>query len=80
MAKDSGPVNPLEQRCLRPGLWLIEGYEVVRITGSKPAHSALRRLARQWRQEWQVFGGKDYPLTVVQYLDEARDWIMEKRF
>lgn len=30
MSNDSGPVMPLEQRCVKPGHWVIEGYDVHR--------------------------------------------------
>lgn len=30
MSIDSGPVDPLEQRCVKPGHWVIEGYTVKR--------------------------------------------------
>jgi hypothetical protein len=29
---DSGPVMGLEQRCVEPGYWRIEGYDVYRVT------------------------------------------------
>jgi hypothetical protein len=32
---DSGPIMPLERQCIRPGLWLIEGY-------------AAERTSRRW--------------------------------
>jgi hypothetical protein len=31
MARDTGPLNPLEQQCLEPGHWLIEGWDVLRV-------------------------------------------------
>lgn len=33
---EHGPVTPLEQRCVEPGRWLIEGWEVRR-------HGSARR-------------------------------------
>lgn len=36
MSRDSGPVSPLEQRCVRPGHWVIEGYDVMRRSNVRP--------------------------------------------
>lgn len=60
MATEHGPVIPLEQRCIRPGHWLIEGHDV-KLTGGR--HGS-----------WTVtFAG--VPLAQVLYLDDAREWI-----
>jgi len=74
MARDSGPVSPLEQSRVSPGHWLIEGYDVLRVGDG-------------WRifQHFEVdtvseLAGAEAAdlLARVDYLAEARDWIRNK--
>jgi len=66
VASDSGPVLGLEQRCIRPGRWLIEGYTVVRHgTASRPLH-------------WTVYDGPSMAARVDK-LATAREWIADER-
>jgi hypothetical protein len=68
MGRESGPVMPLEQRCVEPGHWLIEGYDV-------------KRVKYGWPQGWwwriALPGGV---LAEVQRrtLGEIREWIREQ--
>lgn len=57
MPSDSGPVVGLEQSCIKPGHWLIEGYDVYRWkTGGWRAYHFGRKVgwfrtlreAREW--------------------------------
>lgn len=57
---------PLEQSCIEPGHWLIEGYDVitVRLDGGRPGKS----------ERWLIkFRGKR--VKAVRTLAEARDYI-----
>jgi hypothetical protein len=68
--REHGPVMPLEQACLYPGRWNIEGYKVIRRTG---------RSARKWPSEWWItFSAGDEPV-IVRTLPEVRDWIRGQR-
>lgn len=62
---DNPEALPLEQKCIKPGLWLIEGHEVERY----PAGT----LGRWWRIKDVPPGpGRDH-----RTLTQARDWIRE---
>jgi hypothetical protein len=62
MARDSGPVEPLEERCERPGHWVIEGRDVRRVRGTGD-------------RRWQIDGpGRKVGRRT---LDEIRDWIRD---
>lgn len=70
MAKsEHGPVLPLEQRCLRPGLWLIEGWEAER----------YHWTGHGWW--WRIRGSADRPAPGVarRSLSEIREWIREQK-
>jgi hypothetical protein len=58
----------LEQSCIRPGLWLIEGYTVER-----------RKRAGAGAVRWWIScpdeGGAVLHKAVVADLSRARDWI-----
>lgn len=72
MSKDSGPTMPLEQKCIRPGLWLIEGYTVMRVQhggGSGRMPSIVR---------WEVKGSPGRGGSAFEKLSEAREWIREQ--
>lgn len=62
MSRDSGPVVGLEQACVRPGHWLIEGYDVMRMTHNSP------------RRRWEIMRFGKW-VHEVPTLAEARDWI-----
>ncbi len=72
MSRYSGPVMPLEQRCVRPGLWLIEGYTVMRVQhGGGNGH--MPSIVR-----WEVRGTPGRPAgSSFEKLGEAREWIRE---
>lgn len=57
---------PLEQSCVRPGLWLIEGYRVERV-----------RISGQ-RTRWSI-GEISRPVGNVPSLAAARELIREMR-
>lgn len=59
MPSDSGPVVGLEQACQRPGHWLIEGYDVIRIG----------------RNGWNLYRFGPDRVHWTRSLNEARDWI-----
>lgn len=56
---------PLEQKCLYPGRWLIEGYDVKRRTG---------RRAVKWPSEWHIVR-PGQPDIIRRTLGEIRDLI-----
>lgn len=64
--REQGKVMPLEQRCLYPGRWIIEGYGVYQRKG---------RRAVNWQSEWHVIG---HPGVIRRTLPEIRDWIREQ--
>jgi hypothetical protein len=67
MSRDSGPVMPLEQKCLRPGDWLIEGYSVQRVR-------VTRGVVR-----WVTKGYAGHPGgSSFKTLSDAREWIREQ--
>ena len=68
MSSEHGPVTPLEQRCVRPGVWLIEGYRVRRI---KYVRGGSRPLGTWWRVT-QPDGKLADPRRT---LNEVREWI-----
>lgn len=69
MSSEHGPAQPLEQRCVRPGHWVIEGYDVQRFTG---------RRARSWHTEWHAAWSPGEEPHVERTLDGAREWIREQ--
>jgi hypothetical protein len=64
MTRERGPVQPLEERCVKPGHWVIEGYDVFRIRGTGD-------------RRWQIEGPA--PRVGRRTLDEIRDWIRDHR-
>lgn len=63
---DNPETLPLEQRCIRPGLWLIEGHDVERVK------------ADGQRERWNItFCGK--PVGNAGTLGEARALIRDAR-
>lgn len=68
-ARETGPILPLEQSCVRPGHWLIEGYDVERLVLHK---------GRRVRGQWIIrhFGEEK---AVVTGLAAARDWIRQEK-
>jgi hypothetical protein len=67
--RESGYVNPLEQSCIGPGHWYIEGYRVIRRTGLR---------ARKWSSEWHITFNRDDEPVIRRTLGEARDWIRDQ--
>lgn len=63
MARDSGPVEPLEERCERPGRWVIEGRDVRKLPAAAPG------------RRWQIIG--PHPRVARRTLGEIRDWIRD---
>jgi hypothetical protein len=62
----------LEQRCIRPGEWMIEGYRVERVG------------YRSWHKnciDWLIFavGDDSNPVHMTKTLARAREWIREQR-
>jgi hypothetical protein len=70
MSRDSGPVAPLEQRCVRPGLWIIEGYEVKR----HPRRGPKEGLSPNY---WAISEG-GFLVASMDRLDDAREWIRRR--
>lgn len=70
MSRDSGPVEPLEQRCIEPGHWLIEGYDVIKTNS---------QVTRGFVPNWAISLFGEHRAN-VRTLSDARDWIREKRF
>jgi hypothetical protein len=52
MSCESRPVLPLEQRCVRPGYWVIEGWDVRRQAVSNPYYGywAARRPGEDFQR------------------------------
>jgi hypothetical protein len=70
MAREHGPAEPLEQRCIEPGHWLIEGHHV------RAVYQGRSRNVLSW--DIDVFPGETLP-GIIGTLREARDWIRENR-
>jgi hypothetical protein len=66
MSRDSGPVRPLEQRCIEPGHWLIEGRHV------RAVYQGRSRNIQGWNVD--VFDD-EATLPAFTYLADARNWI-----
>jgi hypothetical protein len=66
MSRNSGPVLPLEQRCVEPGHWIIEGRHV------RAVYEGRSRKIMSWSV--QGFDGEPVPPPFF-YLADARDWI-----
>lgn len=70
MSRDSGPVQPLEQKCIEPGHWLIEGRHV------RAVYFGRSRNVQCWSV--MAFEGEDIPPPFI-YLSDARDWIRNQK-
>jgi hypothetical protein len=66
MTREHGPAEPLEQRCVEPGHWLIEGRHV------RAVFQGRSRKVMSWSV--MAFDGEPVPPPFI-YLDDARDWI-----
>jgi hypothetical protein len=66
---DSGPVAQLEQRCVEPGHWLIEGRHV------RAVYQGRSRKVLSWTVG--VFDDEVSPAPFGT-LNEARDWIRDQ--
>lgn len=70
MGRDSGPVTPLEQKCIEPGHWRIEGRDV-RAVFQDRSRDAL---------SWNVTGlDGEKPPNPFLYLSDVRDWIRDQK-
>jgi hypothetical protein len=58
-------MSNLEEKCQKPGHWLIEGYKCFR----------KRTYGRGGVTYWQIFDSDKQLLTEVEYLDDARAYI-----
>lgn len=67
MTSEHGPVMPLEQKCVRPGEWLIEGYTVRHVKYARP---------HGWW--WRIAGPAPVPGVQRRTLAEIRDWIRDQ--
>lgn len=61
-------MSNLEQRCIRPGLWLIEGYSVQR----------SRKVWLVWSGPEGERPPTERPLHAAVTLSECREWIFLK--
>jgi hypothetical protein len=59
MPSDSGPELGLEQNCIEPGHWLIEGYDVQRVG----------------RNGWNTYRFGPERVHWTRTLQQAREWI-----
>lgn len=74
MGTDNPEALGLEQRCVRPGLWVIEGYTVMRVRhgGGSGRHGSIVR--------WQVKGESGRSAGAeFRTLGEVREWIKDNR-
>lgn len=71
MSRDSGPVMPLEQKCIEPGHWLIEGRHV------RAVYFGRSRNVQCWSVH-PLDGDEDVPVGGFLYLSDARDWIRDQ--
>jgi hypothetical protein len=64
---DDPEMLPLEESCLQPGHWLIEGHDVKRV-----------RMSGQ-RTRWNIYFVVAEPIAVTSTLAEARTFIRNER-
>jgi hypothetical protein len=70
VSRDSGPVMPLEQRCVEPGHWIIEARHV------KAIYQGRSRHVIGWNVE-RLAGDPEPPPHAFGTLADARDWIRD---
>jgi hypothetical protein len=69
--REHGPVVPLEQRCIEPGHWLIEGRHV------RAVYQGRSRNVLGWNVE-QLPGDRGFGPSPFGTLAAAREWIRDQ--